>query len=64
MLGEPNTTEKERVQRTASERIVMMLEDGIVRIRFSLFSFLFSGGPRERGTKEKRGGEVQRAVYT
>jgi len=31
MLWEPNTTVKESVQRATRERIVMMLEDGIVR---------------------------------
>jgi hypothetical protein len=52
MLWEPNTTVKERVQRATSERIVMMrvglvMEAGIVRIRFSLFFLVYwtsSGG--------------------
>jgi len=52
-LWEPNTTVKERVQRATSERIVMMrvgliIEDGIVRVRF-----FFPRGPREKGTKRK-----------
>jgi hypothetical protein len=46
---------KESVQRATSERIVMMLEEGIVSVRFFLFSFFFSGCPRERGTKKKGG---------
>ena len=58
-LWEPNSTVKESMQRATSERTVMMrveliVEDGIVRDRFSSFSFFFPGGPREKRTGKKR----------
>lgn len=63
-LWVPNTTEKESVQRATSERIVMMrvglvIEDGIVRVRFSL-----PGGPRDerKETRRKKKGEKRGRV--
>src|SRR6266705_2374704 len=58
MFWEPNTTVKESVQRAASERTVMMLEDVIVRVRFSLF-FFFLYWRSSREGNEKRGSDTE-----
>jgi hypothetical protein len=58
LLWEPNRTVKEIMQRATSEKTVMMrvgliIEAGIVRIRFSLFFVLFTWRPWAKGTERK-----------
>ncbi len=68
LLLEPYTTVRDRTQRATSERSVTMrvglviIEDGIVRIRFSLFFLSFLEGPREKGTKKRGHASPTRAL--
>jgi hypothetical protein len=68
MLLEPNTMVRDSAQRATSEKSVVMrvglviIEDGIVRTRFSLFFFLFLKALERKERKKKRARQSDQGV--